>query len=153
MIRLATPHDSVAAMDVVRRSIEFLCVVDHQIDPDTRARWLANKVPPMFETWIANSENFCVVAEVTGAVSGVGLLHRSGMLRLFYVAPDCQRRGLGRKIHEALEAQARTWGLDRLYLESTRQACAFYESVGYRSAGAEKILFGTLRGYPYEKFL
>jgi GNAT superfamily N-acetyltransferase len=153
MIRPATKADSAQAIDVVRRSIEVLCVADHRKDRATLERWLANKTQEMFESWIANPENFCVVAEVGGRVRGVGLLRRSGELLLFYVDPGHQRSGLGRGIHAALEEQARSWGLDKLHLESTATARPFYEALGYRSAGPETSLFGVLRAYPCEKAL
>lgn len=150
-VRPATFRDAVAAIATVRESIEHLCEPDHRNDPATLERWLANKQPACFETWLANPENCCVVAEVDGAVRGVGLLHRSGELRLFYIAPGHQRSGLGREIHAALEALAPAWGLSRLHLQSTSVARAFYAALGYRPAGAVRPLFGVLRAYPYEK--
>ncbi|MHB8570240.1 MAG: GNAT family N-acetyltransferase, partial [Metallibacterium sp.] len=70
---------------------------------------------------------------------------------LFYVSPGYQHRGLGRRIHSALESHALSLGLPKLRLESTLFACKFYEALGYIPAGAEKSLFGVLRVYPYEK--
>ena len=81
------------------------------------------------------------------------MLHRSGEIRLFFTAPGVQRQGIGSAIHASLESHARTWGLQRLHLHSTWLACAFYEALGYRSRGDDEVLFGALRGYPYEKVL
>lgn len=150
MARAATQADAADAIGVVRRSITTLCEPDHRNDPATLERWLANKKPESFEQWLANPENFCVVEEVEGRVEGVGLLHASGELRLFYIAPGQERRGLGRRIHEQLVAQAVRWGLTRLHLQSTSVARLFYEYLGYRAAGAEVPLFGVLRAFPYE---
>jgi putative acetyltransferase len=138
-------------MEVVRQSITVLCEVDHQNDRATLDRWLANKRPESFESWIANPENFCVVAESEGIVRGVGLLHGSGEIRLLYISPGYQHRGLGRRIHSALEIHALSLDLPKLRLESTRRARPFYEALGYIPAGAEKAHFGVLRVYPYEK--
>jgi len=151
MARPATVQDATQAIEVVRRSITILCEPDHLNDSATLDRWLANKKPESFAMWIANPDNYCVVEELDGTIQGVGLLHRSGELRLFYVAPGHERRGIGRSIHEALLSHAQTLGLTKLHLESTSVARNFYESLGYRSAGPQKSLFGVLRAFPYEK--
>lgn len=116
-VRSAVDGDAETAVQVVCQSITELCVADHRNDADTLARWLANKTPENFHSWIANPDNFCVVAEADSKLSGVGLVHRSGEIRLFYLAPGSQRRGIGKAIHAALEAQARAWGLRKLHLD------------------------------------
>ena len=151
MVRPATVQDALPAMEVVRQSIVVLCEADHKNDGATLDRWLANKTPESFESWIGNPENFCVVAETEGVVRGVGLLHGSGEVRLLYICPGYQHRGLGRRIHSALESHALSLGLPKLRLESTRLACNFYEALGYIPVGAEKAHFGVLHAYPYEK--
>lgn len=150
MVRPATVDDAIEAVSVVRDSIAS-CTDDHRNDPATLERWLANKQPESFVQWIGNPRNFCVVEEVRGKVRGVGVLRRDGELLLFYVAPDHQRLGLGRKIHAELEARAIHAGLPGLHLESTLAARAFYESLGYAAAGPARRLFGVLSVYPYAK--
>jgi len=151
MARPATVQDAVDAIEVVRRSISILCEADHRDDPDTLSKWLANKKPEMFVAWISDPDNFCVVEEVDRRVQGVGLLHRSGELRLVYVAPGHERKGLGRSIHAALTSQAKRWGLKTVHLESTSVARHFYESLGYRPSGPQTFFLGSIAVYPYEK--
>jgi len=153
MVRPATIDDAAGAIAVVRESIAVSCVLDHGNDRATLEWWLANKTPEMFGRWIGDAQNFCVVEESGGQVAGVGLLRRSGVVLLFYVAPGWQRRGVGRRIHAALEGQALGWGLRRLELESTAAARAFYESLGYVACGAERAVYGVLRVRPYAKRL
>lgn len=150
-VRPARDDDAAAAVDLVRRSIRELCTADHRGDQATLSRWLANKTVDNFFKWLANPDNFCVVAESDRWLAGVGLLHRGGELRLFYVAPGAQRLGAGRLIHAALEQQAHRWNLVALHLDSTALACRFYEALGYRPAGPAKPLFGVLRCMPYQK--
>jgi len=152
-VRKAEPEDAEAAAEVLRRSITELCALDHRGDAGTLAKWLANKTPRDFLSWLANEDDFCVVAEANDQIMGVGLLHRSGEVRLCYLAPGAQGRGSGKAIHAALEEKARAWGLKRLHLESTVSARPFYERVGYRSAGAAKPGFGISHCHPYEKML
>ena len=152
-VRKAEPKDAEAAVAVLRRSITELCTLDHHGDADTLAKWLANKTPENFLSWLATEDNFCIVAETNDQIVGVGLLHRSGEVRLCYLAPGAQGQGLGKAVHVALEEKAREWGLRRLHLESTVSARPFYERVGYRSAGAAKPGFGISHCHPYEKKL
>jgi GNAT superfamily N-acetyltransferase len=152
-VRKADPKDAAAAVEVVRRSITELCVADHRGDPDTLAQWLSNKTVPNFASWLADDDNFCVIAEASDRLLGVGLLHRSGEIMLFYLAPNAQLQGVGKAIHLALEEKAREWELPKLTLESTVLARPFYERLGYQSAGAAKPQFGVLLSYPYAKTL
>ena len=152
-VRKAEPKDAEAATAVLRRSITELCTLDHHGDVDTLAKWLANKTTRDFLSWLAAEDNFCVVAEANDRIMGVGLLHRSGEVRLCYLAPGAQGRGSGKAILGALEEKAREWGLRKLHLESTVSARPFYERVGYRSRGAAKAGFGISHCHPYEKIL
>lgn len=152
-VRQAEQQDAEAAMGVVRRSITELCVPDHHGDEETLATWLANKTPETFRSWLSNPDNFCVVAESSGRLAGVGLLRRGGKILLFYLAPGSQRQGIGRAIHVALEARAVQWGLPFLHLESTAVARHFYEALDYRSTGEPVHKYGVLQCYPYQKHL
>jgi GNAT superfamily N-acetyltransferase len=152
-VRRAEARDAEAAVEVVRRSITELCTADHRGDADTIAKWLSNKTVQNFVSWFANDDNFCVIAEASSRLCGVGLLHRGGEIKLFYLAPNAQRQGMGNAIHLALEEKANAWGLRELRLESTVLARPFYERLGYRSVSVGKHRFGVLHSYPYEKTL
>src|SRR5689334_871059 len=152
-IRPAQARDAGATIDVVRRSIIELCTADHRGDVATLTKWLENKTPQHFLTWLSNENNFCAIAAENDEVLGVGLVNRSGEILLFYLAPHAQRRGIGRALHAALEDRARNWNLQKLQLNSTFEARHFYEALGYAPAGIEKPHFGVLRCYPYEKML
>ena len=152
-VREASSQEAEAVVAVVRESITRSCEADHRNDPYTLAKWLENKTPQQFVSWLSNSNNFCVVAYLNERLSGVGLLNRNGEIRLFFVAPDAQRHGVGKAIHASLEAKAGAWGLRVVHLQSTDLARQFYESLGYQSSGAAVLRFGLLRCYPYEKML
>ena len=151
MVRAARPADADAAAAVLRGSITESCRADHQGDPATLGQWLANKTPEDFGTWLEHEDNYCVVAALEGPVCGVGLVNRGGEIMLCYVAPEAQRRGVGRALYTALEAKARAWGLASLHLSSTLGARRFYENLGYRQAGPPRPGFGLTRCHPYEK--
>ena len=153
VVRQAKPEDADSAVKAVRRSITELCAEDHQGDEKTLDYWLSNKTPEYFRSWLADKDNFCAVAEIDGQLAGVALLHRSGEIKLFYLAPGMQRRGAGRALHAALEQRAKEWGLESLHLNSTALAKPFYEALGYHSIDVAKPHFGVLCCQPYEKTL
>lgn len=150
-VRPAKQADAEAAIDVVRRSITELCAADHKGDVDTLGKWLSNKTPRHFLDWLANEDNFCAVAEENRELLGVALVNRSGEIALLYLAPGAQRRGIGKALHQALEQKAMSWGVERLRLNSTVAARAFYESMGYLRSSDATPHFGVLSCYPYEK--
>jgi GNAT superfamily N-acetyltransferase len=74
-----------------------------------------------------------------GAPVGCGALRRldaeTAELKRMYVAPAARGTGLGRRLLDALEAEARALGVRRLVLETgTRQtaALALYRATGFR---------------------
>src|SRR3954451_20742802 len=152
-VRRAVPDDAQVVIAIVRESITRLCVADHHNDPLTLELWLRNKTADNFGRWLDDPDNHVVVAELDAAISGVACLHRTGEVRLCYVAPDRQRAGIGAALLAALETQARTWGLDKMVLNSTKDARSFYERHGYTPSGQCVPGFGSLVCFPYEKTL
>jgi GNAT superfamily N-acetyltransferase len=150
-IRSAAAEDAVVAVAVLRDSIKKLCVADHGNDPLTLEPWLRNKTVESFVSWVDNSENHVVVAELDSAIRGIASVHRSGEIRLCYVQPGRQRLGIGAALLAALETHAIARGIHKLTLKSTALARAFYERNGYRPAGEPTPGFGRSFCFPYEK--
>jgi hypothetical protein len=71
-IRAVTFEDAPAACQVMRRSIAELCVADHRNDEAILTRWLANKTPEIFASWIRRPENSLFVAVEGGNILAVG---------------------------------------------------------------------------------
>lgn len=151
VVRAATLADTEPALYVVRQSITLLCGLDHQNEPATLERWLANKTPEHFARWLAQPDGFLAVAELDGTVRGVGNVVQAGKIHLCYVEPGFERVGLGTALLSALEARAQAWGLSGLTLESSRNAQGFYARHGYQPAGCAASAFGVLACYPFKK--
>lgn len=151
--RTARAEDASEAIALLRRSITELCVVDHQHDKATLDAWLANKRIERFERWRNDPHCHLIVAEVDGAIRGVGSIRDSGDLSLCYALPGFQGIGIGRALITELEAQAARWQLARIYLASSTKAQTFYERHGYRSAGPALPGFGITFCHPYEKLM
>jgi GNAT superfamily N-acetyltransferase len=135
-VRKATAEDAEGACAVLRRSIEDLCVADHDGDPSAIQAWLANKTPESVLSWLGAPGQHMVVAEEGGTILGVGAATSAGEITLNYVSPDARFRGVSKAILSALEAYIRDQGLARSTLASTRTAHRFYRAAGYADAGS-----------------
>ena len=151
-IRDATSEDAEAACLVMRRSISELCVADHKNDTSILTRWLSNKTPQVFVSWIREPGNSLLVAAEAGNILGVGSVTDVGQITLNYVSPDARFRGVSRALLRALEARALERGNARCTLTSTETARRFYRANGYAEDGLPVTNFGT-NGYPMSKVL
>jgi putative acetyltransferase len=87
---------------------------------------------------VAPGRGAFLVVHLDGVPVGCGALRRidaeTGELKRMYVAPAARGTGLGRRLVDALEAEARALGIRRLVLETgTRQtaAIALYRATGF----------------------
>lgn len=71
------------------------------------------------------------VAEDDGTITGFGELEADGHIDCFYCHKNYQRRGIGRQIYQAIEAQAIQLDLDRLWVEASITAKPFFEQMGF----------------------
>lgn len=152
-IRDARIEDAESGCIVMRRSIAELCEADHKNDSAILERWLANKTPEIFASWIRQPGNSLLVAVENDAILAVGSVTDTGQVTLNYVSPDVRFRGVSRALLRALEARAVERGNTRCTLTSTETALLFYESNGYTIDGRPAGKFGTSSGYPMSKTL
>ncbi|HEV8378004.1 MAG TPA: GNAT family N-acetyltransferase [Tepidisphaeraceae bacterium] len=92
-----------------------------------------------------------MVAHRGGKAIGCGAVRRieegTGELKRMYVCPEERCRGIGRAILDALEAEARNLGLNKLLLETgirNPEAIALYQRAGFSRIPA----FGEYVGSP-----
>ncbi|MTI45377.1 N-acetylglutamate synthase-like GNAT family acetyltransferase [Roseibium hamelinense] len=82
-----------------------------------------------------------VVAEQDGTALGYfavePIAEKTLLLDHLFVAPEAQRRGLGKLLLMRAEDHARTLGRQRVYLESDVHAGPFYEHCGYTTIGTQ----------------
>ena len=152
-IRNAVAGDAEAACQVMRRSITELCSADHRDDPDILRRWLGNKTPDGFMSWLRQPNNSVLVAVENDTVLAVGSVTDEGKITLNYVSPDARFRGVSRAMLAALEGRAAERGNARCVLTSTETARRFYRASGYVDDGAPVGAFGTNSGHPMTKML
>ena len=73
-----------------------------------------------------------LVAEEGGEVVGFAELEYDGRLDMFYVRKDAVGRGVGRRLYEAVERNARGQGLGWIFTEASITARPFFEQQGFR---------------------
>jgi GNAT superfamily N-acetyltransferase len=151
-VRDAVPEDAAAACQTMRRSITELCVAYHRNDPAILERWLSNKTPEIFKSWI-RPDNSLLVAVEDDRILAVGCVNNAGEITLNYVAPDARFRGVSDALLAALEDCAMERGNQLCTLKSTETARRFYLERGYFEDGPADGKFGTASGYPMSKRL
>jgi GNAT superfamily N-acetyltransferase len=152
IIRDAVSEDAAAACQVMRRSIAELCLADHRNNPAILERWLSNKTPEIFKSWI-RPDNTLLVAVEADRILGVGCVTDAGEITLNYVLSDARFRGVSGLLLGALENLARERGNELCTLKSTETARRFYLARGYSEVGPAEGKFGTTSGYPMAKRL
>jgi GNAT superfamily N-acetyltransferase len=152
-IRDAVDEDAEAACQVRRRSITELCVADPRNNPVILERWLANKTPEFFKSWLSQTGNSVLVAIEDGRLLAVGSVTDAGEINLNYVSPDVRFRSVSRMLLHALEARAAERGSAQCTLVSTETARRFYRANGYSEEWPPVGLFGTTAGYAMSKSL
>ncbi len=66
--------------------------------------------------------------EVVGFVE----LEEDGHLDMFYLREDVVGRGIGKRLYRAVEHEARSLGLERVFAEASITARPFFERQGFR---------------------
>jgi GNAT superfamily N-acetyltransferase len=94
------------------------------------------------------------VCEVGGKVVGLAALDGDEAKRL-YVDPTAQRRGIGRRLFDAVETLARRRGIARLRGDASPAAAPFYERLGFAVDGGSVLERGpaTFRMLTIHKIL
>lgn len=151
-VRRAVGEDAGAMSRVLIASISELCGPDHGGDPELIAGWTRNKSVAGIGAMLANPEMTLLVAQIGEAVVGVGAVAGGDEVALNYVDPAHVRRGVGRAMLAAIEAEIVSRGFAAGRLTSTRTALDFYRANGWREDGPPETGWGTL-GYPMRKHL
>ena len=80
------------------------------------------------------------VAVERDLVVGFVSIERSGHLDFLFVHKDHQRRGIGSALVGTVLEQARAWGLDRVFTESSITARGLFERFGFVVQKGEDIV-------------
>jgi GNAT superfamily N-acetyltransferase len=151
IIRKATPEDAEAACAVLVRSIKEICAPYYENDEEILNHWLENKTAANVRRWIESDRAYCVVAvNAQGQVLGFSSISGAEIM-LNYVLPEALHQGIGKKMLQALEAQAIASGVDHIRVMSSITAKAFYERNGYVSNGVPRAVGRIVGDFPLIK--
>ncbi len=98
-----------------------------------------------------------LAVDAGGQVLATGRIHTVGtdmaQIRYMAVRPGHERRGLGRRLLAALEADAVTNGASRIVLHAREASVDFYRHCGYRVIRRSHRLFDSIQHYEMEKMV
>ncbi|MEM9627099.1 MAG: GNAT family N-acetyltransferase [Pseudomonadota bacterium] len=81
------------------------------------------------EYWVAEDDRVCGLVCLTAQGDGAGEVHA------FFIDPDYQRRGVGRRLWATVLGRAEALGLKHLCLDSDPAAAPFYRAMGFEVIG------------------
>ena len=91
-----------------------------------------------------------LVAEEGGEVVGFAELEGEGHLDMLYLRGNAVGRGVGRRLYEALEREARGRGLGKIFTEASITARPFFERRGFRVIREQTV---AVRGVSMTNFV
>ena len=122
--------------------------------PEQLHAW-APEVPDA-EAWHTRlSRRRTLVVEEHGEPIAFAALEGAGHLDLFYVHKDAVRRGIGTRLYEAVEQEAREMGIWWIHTEASITARPFFERHGFQVREARSIIRSgvELANYAMDKTL
>ncbi len=127
-IRYALPGD-----------IESICHVHHSAvkaiqrglyEKKILDAWIAAVTPVLVKERMKLDNSKWFVAGVENKVTGFAAME-SEEIKSLYVHPDYQGKGIGSKLLKKLESEAALKNINRIFLNSSLNACKFYEAHGF----------------------
>ena len=120
------------APEIVRLFFETVRSVNRADYSDEQLEAWAAGVPDPEEWHARMAGRRTLVAEEGGEVVGFAELEYDGRLDMLYVRKDAVGRGVGRRLYEAIEREARDQGLGWIFTEASITARPFFEQQGFR---------------------
>jgi N-acetylglutamate synthase-like GNAT family acetyltransferase len=128
MIRQFQPEDAEACCDLVHACIQY----DLELSQAQRLALLHAESPQSMRE--RSKLFYLAVYESEGAVAGLGGLDMNEV-RMLFVSPACQRRGIGKAILEFLEAMVPPALFREVFVYAALSAASFYRARGYSEHG------------------
>jgi putative acetyltransferase len=145
-LRQFEPDDAPALLDLCRDTIRRVNSRDYA--PNQIRAWASDDIDPL--AWASRFDGrFVVIAEEAGRPAGFADLEPNGHIDRVYVSADHQGRGIGRKLLEAVLAEARQKKMRRLFVEASITARPFFERLGFVVLTPQLV---TLRGVEFVNY-
>lgn len=147
LIRLFQKQDSDRIAQLFHDTVHEVNNQDYS--PDQLKAWSPDDLH--FIDW----EDFCTkiftyIAEEEGEIIGFGQLEANGHINCFYCHKDYQRCGVGTRIYREIEAKALELKIERLFVEASITARAFFKSRGFAVVKEQQVI---CRGEKFTNFV
>lgn len=137
------------APEIARLFYETVRSVNRADYSEEQVRAWAPRVPDPEKLHARAACRRTLVAEERGEVVGFAELEEDGRLDMLYLRKDAVGRGVGRRLYEAVEREARSLRLGRICTEASITARPFFERRGFRVVRERKV---TVRGVSMTNF-
>jgi putative acetyltransferase len=145
-LRPYRPDDAPALLALFRDTIRRVNIRDYSLAQV--AAWASDGIDTV--VWFGRfTGRYVPVAEEAGRPVGFAELESNGHIDRVYVSADHQRRGIGRQLLDAVVAEARRVGLDRLFTEASITARPFFEAHGFTTLAPQVV---TCRGAEFVNY-
>ena len=143
------PSEADAAMAVVRESFDACVAPDYA--PQGRD-FFAQIVTAEYLRSLPRREGFTLVAKLGGRTVGMCAFRARHHVTLFFVLPEFQGRGIGRRLFDAAVERVRSSiaSVTKLEVHSSPVAVPVYQALGFSATGVEKVEDG-IRYVPMER--
>jgi GNAT superfamily N-acetyltransferase len=132
-IRGFEPRDAEAVSALIQRTMRESNSHDYSLD---RLQPLIDYFSPE-KVRRLGQERVCLVAEADRQLIGTAALD-GAELATFFVLPEHQGKGIGRRLLAAIEELARMQGITHITVDSSLTGTAFYARMGYLRTGVER---------------
>jgi len=136
LIRLFQPQDSDRIAQLFHDTVREVNIRDYSL-AQVRA-WAPDDL--YFTNWTEDCTNsFTYVAEENDEIIGFAQLEANGHIDCFFCHKDYQRCGVGTRLYRAIEAKALELKIDRLFVEVSITARAFFKSRGFKVVKEQQV--------------
>lgn len=130
LIRPYRAADAAAIAEIFHRAVHEIASAHYT--PAQCAAW--SPAPRPAENWARHaSDGRLVLVAVSSQDDPVGFieLEPNGHIDCFYCHPDVAGTGTGHALYTAMEAEARSQGIAKLFVEASEPAKRFFTKVGF----------------------
>ncbi len=136
LIRLFQKQDSDQIAQLFHDTVREVNIRDYS--PEQVQAWAPDDL--YFTNWIVDcASNFTYVAEEDGNIIGFSQLETNGHIDCFFCHKDYQRCGVGTRLYRAIEAKALELKIERLFVEVSITARAFFKSRGFQVIKEQQV--------------
>jgi GNAT superfamily N-acetyltransferase len=152
LIRDYKASDAVAIVRLFYETVRSVNLKDYSAE---QVQAWASQLPDP-ELWHARMSQRCtLVAEEAGEVIAFAELESDGCLDMFFCRKDFIGHGVGQLLYRAIEAQALSMGLLRIFAEVSITARSFFEHCGFSVCRQQTVTRNgvELSNFQMEKYL